>query len=129
MPKRLNMLTLDVGRKASVSRFGRPIDWPTHLRILRCRFCCRYWTFSHWYELLTDMPEGLQEAEFYFLHVPTFAAISDVLQIIQDGRRIPAPGFRITFHLTHGMFMALRSLDAARLRESFRAFGWEVQLQ
>ena len=74
------------------------------------------------------MPEGLQQAEFYFRYVATSAAISDVLQIIQDGRHIPAPGFRITFHLTHGMFMALRSLDAARLRESFRAFGWEVQL-
>ena len=62
MPQRLKMLTLDAGRKASVSRFGRPIDWPTHIRILRCRFCCTNWTFSHWYELLTDMPEGLQQA-------------------------------------------------------------------
>ena len=60
------------------------------------------------------MPEGLQQAEFYFRYVRTSAAISDVLQIIQDGRRIPAPGFRITFHLTHGMFTARRSQRCCR---------------
>ena len=129
MPKRLNRLTLDVGRRASASGFGRPIDWPTHLRILRCRFYCTNWTYSHWYELLTDMPEGLQQAELCFRCIASSAAINDVLQIVQDGRHAPAPGFCITFQLTHEMLMAYGSLKVHRLRKAFRAFGWEVQLR
>ena len=129
MPQRLKMLTLDVGRKASASRVGRPIEWPTHLLVLRCRFCCTGWTFSHWYELLSNLPEGLRRAELYFRYIATFTTIGDVFQIIRDGRHIPAPGFRITFQLMDGILMARGLPDMDRMRVSFRELGWELQLQ
>ena len=129
MPQRLKMLTLNAGRKASAARVGRPIDWPTHLVILRCRFCCTGWTFSHWYEILSNLPEGLRRTEFCFRYVATLAAINDVCQIIQDGRRVPTPGLHITFKLTDKRVMARALLDIDRLRASFGAFGWELQLQ
>ena len=128
MPQRLKMLTLTAGRKASAARVGRPIEWPTHLVMLRCKFYCTDWTFSHWYEILSNLPEGLRRAEFCFRYVATLAAINDVCQIIQDGRRIPAPGFHITFKLTDERVMARALLDMDRLRASFHASGWELQL-
>ena len=129
MPQRLKMLTLTAGRKASAARFGCPIEWPTQLVILRCKFYCKDWTFSHWYEILSNLPEGLRRAEFCFHHVATLAAINDVCQIIQDGHRIPTPGFHITFNLTDEKMMARALLDIDPLRESFHARGWELQLK
>ena len=129
MPQRLKMLTLTAGRKASASRVGRPIDWPTQLVTLHCKFYCKDWTFSHWYEILSNLPEGLRRAEFCFHHVATLAAINDVCQIIHDGRRTPTPGFHITFKLTDEKVLARALLDINRLRESFNACGWELQLK